>query len=260
MVLDRVGRQRHQGGENGQQDDGRLDDVLHGRILPASNVELGGGGIRTGTRATILRRPARTGGTCLVNGQIQYGNARPLTSGGTPAVANDGTARLGTFRHEVRRAGRQPNRSTLLHLIERARALGLRDEDIRSELTEIRVSLEALDFADRLTLEGLPIVPSVDRLPAGEHCHFATPVRFGRRRADQIGHVELTSSWLKFHGALDVSVVWSAVARVEREGPDILVSLLESRRVLRFSCHSAEEAARGTSVARHLVAGAASCS
>lgn len=195
-----------------------------------------------------------------MNGQIQYGPARPLTSGGTPVVSTEGTARLGTFRHEVRRAGRQSDRSTLLGLIERARELGLRDEDIRSELTEIRVALDALDLADRFALEGLPIVPSVDRLPAGEHCHFATPVRFGRRRADQIGHVELTSSWLKFHGALDMNVVWSEVARVEREGRDILVSLLESRRVLRFCCHSAEEAARGTSVARCLMTGAASCS
>jgi hypothetical protein len=195
-----------------------------------------------------------------VNGQIQYGNARPLTSGGTPGVPAEGTARLGTFRHEVRRVGRQPDRPTLLRLIERARELGLRDEDIAIELNEIRVALDALDFAERLTLEGLPVLQSADPLPAGEHCHFSTPVRFGRRRADQIGRVELTSSWLKFHGALDMNVVWSEVASVERDGRDILISLLESRRVLRFCCHSADEAARGASVARHLVAGTAACS
>jgi hypothetical protein len=192
-----------------------------------------------------------------VNGQIQYGHARPLTSGGTPAIPAESAARLGTFRHEVRRAGTQPDRATLLRLIERARELGLHHDDIRSELIEIQVSLDALDFADRLSLEGLPIVQSVDRLPAGERCHFATPVRFGRRRGDQIGHVEMTSSRLKFHGALDMSVVWSEVAGVERDGRDILMSLLESRRVLRFCCHSADEAARGASVARYLVAGAA---
>ena len=195
-----------------------------------------------------------------MNGQIQYGNARTLTSGGTPPAPSEATVRLGTFRHEVRRAGRQPDRTTLLRLIDRARELGLRDEDIVTELREIRIALEALDFAERLAIDGLPLVPSVDRLPAGERCHFATPVRFGRRRSDQIGHVELTSSWLKFHGALDVSVVWSEVSSVDRDGRDILVSLLDSRRVLRFCCHSAEEAARGASVARHLVAGAASYS
>jgi len=195
-----------------------------------------------------------------VNGQIQYGIARTLTSGITPPAPSEATVRLGTFRHELRRAGRQPDRATLLRLIDRARELGLRDEEIPTELREIRVALEALDFAERLTLEGLPAVPSVDPLPAGEHCHFATPVRFGRRRGDQIGYVELTSSWLKFRGALDMSVVWSEVSSVERDGRDILVSLLDSRRVLRFCCHSAEEAARGASVARHLVAGRASYS
>jgi hypothetical protein len=158
----------------------------------------------------------------------------------------------------VRRAGRQPDRPTLIRLIERARELGLRDEEILLELHEIRVALEALDFAERLSLEGLPVVPAVDPLPPGEQCHFAIPVRFGRRRGDQIGHVELTTSWLKFHGALDMSVVWSEVSSVERDGRDIIVSLLDSRRVLRFCCHSAEEAARGASVAQHLVAGTVS--
>jgi len=190
-----------------------------------------------------------------VNGQIQYGNSRVLTSGGTPAAPPEAAVRLGTFRHEVRRAGRQPDRQTLLRLIERARELGLRDEEILLELHEIRVALEALDFAERLSLEGLPVVPAVDPLPPGEQCHFSVPVRFGRRRGDQIGHVELTSGWLKFHGALDMSVVWSEVSSVERDGRDIIVSLLDSRRVLRFCCHSAEEAARGASVAQHLVAG-----
>ena len=195
-----------------------------------------------------------------MNGQIQYGDGRVLTSAGTPAPPADSAVRLGTFRHELRKAGRQADRSTLLRLIERARELGLRDDEILLELHEIQVALEALDYAERLTLEGLPVVPAIDRLPPGEHCHFATPVRFGRRRADQIGHVELTSSWLKFHGALDMSVVWSEVTLVERDGRDIIVSLADSQRVLRFCCHSAEEAARGASVARHLVTTAASYS
>jgi hypothetical protein len=195
-----------------------------------------------------------------VNGQIQYGDGRVLTSAGTPVPPSDSAVRLGTFRHELRKAGRQPDRPTLLRLIERARELGLRDEEILLELHEIRVALDALDYAERLTVDGLPVVPSIDRLPPGEDCHFATPVRFGRRRGDQIGHVEFTSGWLKFHGALDMSVVWSEVTSVERDGRDIMVSLADSQRVLRFCCHSAEEAARGTSVARHLVATAASYS
>ena len=111
--------------------------------------------------------------------------------------------------------------------------------------------MDAVPFPDG----GERVVISLDPLPAGERCHFAAPVRFGRRRGDQIGHVELTTSWLRFHGALDMSVVWSEVAWIERDGRDILVSLLESRRVLRFCCHSPEEAARGASVAQPLRGG-----
>ena len=213
------------------------------------------------TKGSNFADDAAAGGTHRVTGQIQYGIARPLTSAGTPAtpaVPSELAARLGTFRHELRKIGRHPDRPTLLKLIERAGELGLRDDDIRPELHEIQVALDALDFADRLAFDGLPIVASLDKLPAGEHCHFATAVRFGRRRGDQIGHLELTSSWLKFHGALDMSVVWSEVASVERDGRDILVSLSASRRLLRFSSHSPEEAARGVSIARALVAGTAS--
>jgi hypothetical protein len=86
----------------------------------------------------------------------------------------------------------------------------------------------------------------------GDPCHFATRVRFGRRRNDQVGHLELTSGRLKFHGALDLSVVWTEIATVERDGRDIVVSLIDSRRVLRFSCPALEDAARGAVVARHL--------
>ena len=39
-------------------------------------------------------------------------------------------------------------------------------------------------------------------------CHFATPVRFGRRRTDQVGHLVFTSAWLRFRGTVDFAVAW----------------------------------------------------
>ena len=53
-------------------------------------------------------------------------------------------------------------------------------------------------------------------------------------------------------GALDVSVVWQAIAGVQRNGRDIIVSLVDSRRRLRFCCHAPSEAARGAVVATYL--------
>jgi len=117
---------------------------------------------------------------------------------------------------------------------------------------ELRAARETIEFGERLAREGLPSVEPIRRLTPDERAHFVSPVRFGRRRSDQCGHLELTSVRLRFHGALDVGVAWSEVASVEREGHEIVVSLATSQRVLRFSCYAATEAARGTLIARHL--------
>lgn len=117
---------------------------------------------------------------------------------------------------------------------------------------ELRAVQETIDFGDRIASQGLPVVEPIGRLPPDERAHFVTPVRFGRRRSDQCGHLELTSARLRFHGALDVGVAWSEVASVERTGHEIVVSLATSRRVLRFSCYAPTEAARGTLIAQQL--------
>lgn len=98
----------------------------------------------------------------------------------------------------------------------------------------------------------LPKVKAPDPLAPGDECHFVTPVRFGRRRADQYGHLVLTSGWLKFRGTVDVSVSWGEVADVQRVRREVIVSLRDSRRLLRFSYPSDAEAARGVLLAQHL--------
>jgi hypothetical protein len=128
----------------------------------------------------------------------------------------------------------------------------LPNEEIAEELSQIHASLEALELASQIARDALPVVVSDEPLAPGDVCHFAAPVRFGRRRADQFGHLSLTSGWLKFRGALDLSVAWTEVASVQRTGREIIVSLHNSKRVLRFLCHSASEAGRAGVLARHL--------
>jgi hypothetical protein len=113
--------------------------------------------------------------------------------------------------------------------------------------------LDAVDLANRLKDGDVPTVKAPDPLAPGDACHFAAPVRFGRRRVDQYGHVVLTTGWLKFRGTQDVSVAWDEVADVQRAGREIVVSLEQSRRLLRFSCYSIGEAARGGVIAQHLM-------
>ena len=112
--------------------------------------------------------------------------------------------------------------------------------------------MEAAELATRLRNGEVPTVPAPDRLAPGDVCHFVTPIRFGRRRADQYGHLMLTAGWLKFCGMQDMSVAWDEVADAQRAGREIVISFDGSRRLLRFGCHSEAEAARGVVIAQHL--------
>ena len=138
-------------------------------------------------------------------------------------------------------------------MLEMAQEHQLPEDVIGEELSEIYAMLEGLDLTEQIARLGPPVVTSEHVLPKNECCHFVTPVRFGRRRSDQIGHLELTSGWLKFHGALDMSIVWAEVGDVERCGRDMVVSLSNGRRVLRFSCHAIRETVRAVVVCKYLV-------
>src|SRR5688572_5080249 len=43
-------------------------------------------------------------------------------------------------------------------------------------------------------------VPTAAIVAGRDACHFLAPVRCGRRRTDQFGHLELTTERLRFHG------------------------------------------------------------
>jgi len=117
---------------------------------------------------------------------------------------------------------------------------------------ETAIQSETTDLANRMRQGELPVAEAPDPLAPGDQCHYVTPVRFGRRRSDQYGHVVWTSGWMKFRGTLDLSVTWSEVSDVKRAAREIVVALQDSRRLLRFSCHSELEAARGVVIAQYL--------
>jgi hypothetical protein len=161
--------------------------------------------------------------------------------------------RLGQFRHQMNTVGDHPTQADLESLLALARDLELRDEEISDEVAQIRASLGALDLASKLAQDALPVVASIEPLAPGDVCHFVTPVRFGRRRSDQFGHLSLTSGWLKYRGGVDISVAWTELADVQRAGRDIIFSLHDSKRVLRFSCNAVGEAAQAGVLAQHLI-------
>ena len=164
--------------------------------------------------------------------------------------------RLGRFRHALNSAGDSPSRDALMALLALGRDLGIGDHEIADELAQIRASLDALELRERLEKGELPVIDGVTPLPPDDRCHFLCPVRFGRRRSDQFGHLLLTSGWLRFRGALDLSVAWSEVSSVQRSGCEVIVNLRDSAKALRFGCHTLEESARGAVTAEYLARGA----
>jgi hypothetical protein len=190
-----------------------------------------------------------------VGGQFQYDPARALTSGPTAIPDTKTAARLDRLRLELRTTSAARSRADIERLLAMAHHVDQRDSDLKTEIEELRAELEQLRLSDDISREGVPIVDPVEPLPAGERCHFVTPVRFGRRRTDQSGRLELTSERLRFLGALDIGVAWTEVSAVSRDGRTIVIALMDSPRVLRFCCESTRESARGSTISARLAGG-----
>jgi hypothetical protein len=224
---------------------------------------------RFGVRRT-RRRIAMAAGGCLLLVLVQVTNLAGLPAAITLAIAwiplvlamtlpsrpelagRELTHRLAQFRHELNAIGDAPGRLALERLIARVAELGLREDEVSDELAQLRASLDALDLKESLAQGELPFAETPDFVAPGEACHFVCAVRFGRRRADQFGHLVMSPARLEFRGVVDVSAAWSDIASVRRAGRELLIVLREKERVLRFSCQSHADAARGGVIADHL--------
>jgi hypothetical protein len=98
---------------------------------------------------------------------------------------------------------------------------------------------------------------TADAADGDDRCHLATPVRFGRRKTDQVGHLQLTTGWLRFRGTVDLSIPWPEVSRVDHAGRDVVVVLHGTRRTVLFCCLTDQDAFRAAVTAGHLAALAA---
>jgi hypothetical protein len=103
---------------------------------------------------------------------------------------------------------------------------------------------------------GPAVAPTPGRTADAAHrsddAHLLLPVRFGRRRTDQVGHLAFGSQALSFTGTIELSIPWTNVSRVRPDENRLIVSLHDSRRLLCFCCQGADDAARGAVVASHL--------
>jgi hypothetical protein len=185
-----------------------------------------------------------------MNGQIQYGSTSTLTTELT--VVTPGDRRLEQFRAAVRQVADRPVRADLDALVQLATTLGLESGQIAAELLLIEAWREGIELSERVARGELPVVPAEVPTPGRTPCHFTSAARFGRRRSDQCGHLMFTTLAIEFLGALDVSIQWSEVAHVSRAGREIVITLHDSQRGLRFLCSTVSEAVRAYVLAHYL--------
>jgi hypothetical protein len=102
--------------------------------------------------------------------------------------------------------------------------------------------------ADRATSGETPA------LSGDESSHLTIPVRFGRRKTDQVGHLVFAGRSLLFHGTVDMRIAWSEVSRIDHSGPDLVVAFHGTQRTMRFCCQSDEEALQAGVLGAHLAA------
>jgi len=170
-------------------------------------------------------------------------------------ASEEASKQLARFRHALNAIGDAPTRAQLEAMLGLARELLPNDPDIKDDITRIHGSLAALALGEDIAAGRLPVVPTVSALPPGASCHFQSAVRIDRRVSDhdqQYGRLLMTTGWLTFRGPSDLSIAWSEVSGVQRAGADLLMTVADSRHVVRFSFHSVDEAARAGVIANHL--------
>jgi hypothetical protein len=174
-----------------------------------------------------------------------------LPSGAERAHAELAT-RVARFRHAVNAIGDAPTRLQLTAVLDLARELNVSEQDVTDDFERVRASLAALTLAEEIAAGHIPVVPMTGAMTPGAVGHFQAPVRLGRRRSDQLGELMMTPDQLTFRGPTELTVAWTQVANVQRAGADLIVTLADRDRSLRFSCDSVDHAARGGVIAEHL--------
>jgi hypothetical protein len=91
-------------------------------------------------------------------------------------------------------------------------------------------------------------------LSGDDSSHLTIPVRFGRRKTDQVGHLVFAGTSLRFHGTVDMRIAWSEVSRIDHAAQDLVVSFHGTQRTMRFCCQSEEEALQASVLGAHLAA------
>lgn len=151
-------------------------------------------------------------------------------------------AELSAFRAELDAAARSDRTTGLQngllgHLLERADALALNEDDGAVELEMLDGLQQLAELVQTVERDGLPLVETQHRVIAGETCRFSAPAtRCGESAgADASGRVFLTDRRVVFLGPSVVSAAWPSFATLGRSARDVTFAGATRRLQFRFN-------------------------
>jgi hypothetical protein len=162
-------------------------------------------------------------------------------------VDDNGTsAAVHRFRAEVDAAvAGAPDRALLTALLTRPAALGLPGDELELEIEVIEGALDLLTLQERVAEGGLPVVPHQHKALGDERCHFAAAAFLASDASQRTGRLFLTDRRLVFLAAPLVTLPWGAIARIDEEGRDVIVTAPGRGAFHRFRCNSYSDARCG---------------
>jgi len=161
--------------------------------------------------------------------------------------------RLEAFHQEVAAACDAADGAAVDRLLARRAEVGLSEDEAAIEIEMLDGLREFLEFRAEAERDGLPVLDTQHRVLGADRCHFWTPA-FPPDRVEAGGKLFFTATRLVFLGGGVQATPWNAVAKIGREGCDLVVVVPSRDAIFRFRCNAFGEAMRAQYVAERLLA------
>ena len=161
--------------------------------------------------------------------------------------------RLEAFHQEVAAACDAADGAAVDRLLARRADVGLSEDEAAIEIEMLEGLREFLEFRAEAERDGLPVLDTQHRVLGADRCHFWTPA-FPPDRVEAGGKLFFTATRLVFLGGGVQATPWNAVAKIGREGCDLVVVVPSRDAIFRFRCNAFGEAMRAQYVAERLLA------
>jgi hypothetical protein len=178
-----------------------------------------------------------------------------LTGGGESGrVERETRQRVSEFRAEalaaIDAALASGDRASLVALLEKPAATGLKEEDVELEVEALHGAIDAIALRETVTREGLPVVAHQHKALGEDRCHFVASAFLASDGSDRTGRLFLTDRRVLFLSTPMVSMSWGSIASIDADHRDLVIASTSRGVAHRFRCNSFSDARCGEVIAR----------